>query len=133
MIRDLDVNKAHDHYNILVKMINFCTNFVAHPLTLIFENSMTAGTFATRWKRANIVPIHKKNDKQIVSNYRPLLLLPIYCKIFEKLISMNFSSFLRTKICYLNINRVFVRVIHVFINYLQSLLTYFQVLTAIQL
>ena len=46
MIRALDVNKAHDHYNILVKMINICTNSVAHPLTLIFENSMAAGTFA---------------------------------------------------------------------------------------
>ena len=129
----MEVNKAHGHDNILVRMIKLCTNSVAQPLTLIFRNSAAAGIFSTRWKRANIVPIHKKNDKQIVSNYRPLLLLPIYCKIFEKLISMNFSSFLRTKICYLNINRVFVRVIHVFINYLQSLMTYFQVLTAIQL
>ena len=47
---------------------------------------MAVGTFATQWKRANIVPIHKKNDKQIVSNYRPVSLLPICCKIFEKLI-----------------------------------------------
>ena len=133
IIRTLDVNKAHGHDNISVRMIKLCINSVAHPLTLIFQNSMAAGTFPTQWKRANIVPIHKKNDKQIVPNYRPLSLLPIYCKIFEKLISMNFSSFLRTKICYLNINRVFVRVIHVFINYLKSLLTYFQVLTAIQL
>ena len=42
---------------------------------------------------------------------------------------MNFSNFLRTIICYLNINQVFARVIHVFINYLQSLMTSFQVLT----
>ena len=67
-------------------MIKLCTNSVAHPLTLIFQNSMAAGTFATQWKRANIVPIHKKNDKQIVSNYRPVFLLPICSKIFEKLI-----------------------------------------------
>ena len=97
MIRDLDVNKAHDHYNILVKMINFCTNFVAHPLTLIFENSMTAGTFATRWKRANIVPIHKKNDKQIVSNYQSVSHLPICSKIFEKLTFNKLSKFFEGK------------------------------------
>ena len=109
MIRDLDVNKAHDHYNILVKMINFCTNFVAHPLTLIFENSMTAGTFATRWKRANIVPIHKKNDKQIVSNYQSVSHLPICSKIFEKLTLINFPNFLRV-----NSNRGFARVIHIY-------------------
>ena len=133
IIRTLDVNKAHGHDNISVRMIKLCINSVAHPLTLIFQNSMAAGTFPTQWKRANIVPIHKKNDKQIVSNYRPVSLLPICSKIFEKLFSTNFPNFLRTIICYLNINQVFARMIHVFINYLQSLMTSFYVLTAIQL
>ena len=68
VIRALNVNKAHGQDNISVRMINLCTNSAAHPLTLIFQNSMAAGTFATQWKRTNIVPIHKKNDKQIVSN-----------------------------------------------------------------
>ena len=47
---------------------------------------MAAGTFATQWKRVNIVLIHKKNDKQVVSNHWPVFLLPIYSKMFEKLI-----------------------------------------------
>ena len=63
IIRPLEVNKAHGHDNILVRMIKFCTNSVAHSLTLTFQNSLAAGTFATQWIRANI-PIHKKNDKQ---------------------------------------------------------------------
>ena len=54
---------------------------------------MAAGTFATQWRRANIVPIHKKNDKQIVSNYQPVSLLPICSKIFEKLIFNEFFKF----------------------------------------
>ena len=58
IMKALDVNKAHDHDNISVRIIKLCTNSVAHPLTLIFQNSMDAGTFATQWKRANIVPIH---------------------------------------------------------------------------
>ena len=37
-------------------------------------------------KKANIVPIHMKNDKQIVSNYRPVSPLRIFSKIFEKFI-----------------------------------------------
>ena len=68
-IRGLDVNKAYGHNNISVRMIKLSMNCVAHLLTLIFQNSFAAGTFATQWKSANIVPIHKKNDKQIVSNY----------------------------------------------------------------
>ena len=74
-------------------MIKLCTNSVAHPLTLIFQNSMAAGTFPTQWKRANIVPVHEKNDKQIVSNYRPVSLLPICSKIFEKLIFNELFNF----------------------------------------
>ena len=45
----------HGDNNISVSMTKLCTNSVAHPLTLIFQNSLVAGTFATHWKRANIV------------------------------------------------------------------------------
>ena len=41
-------------------MIKICADFIAHPLTLIFQNSLAAGIFANDWKKANIVPIHKK-------------------------------------------------------------------------
>ena len=115
IIRTLDFNKVHGHDNIAITIIKLYINSVAHPLTLIIQNFMAAGTFPTQCKRANIFPIHKKNVKQIVSNYRPVSLLPICSKIFEKLIFSDFSNFLRTIIC-LNINQVFGRVIHVFIN-----------------
>ena len=136
----IHVNKAHGHNNISVSMTKLCTNSVAHPLTLIFQNSLVAGTFATHWKRANIVPIQNKNDKQIVSNYRPVSLGPICSEIFEKLIFNELFKFFEDKNLlskhqsgYLNINRVFTRVIHVFINYLQSFMTSFRVLIAITL
>ena len=58
---------------------------------------MAAGSFATQWKRANIVPVHKKNDKQIVSNYRPVSLLAICSTIFENLILMNISKIFENK------------------------------------
>ena len=82
----MDVNKAHSHDNISVRMIQLWAIFVSRPLTLIFQNSLAAGTFAAQWKKADIVPILKKSDKQIVSNYRPVFFLPIGSKIFENLI-----------------------------------------------
>ena len=74
-------------------MIEICADSKAYPLTLIFQNSLVAGVFANDWQNADIVPIHKKNDKQIVSNYRPVSLFPICSKIFEKLILMNFLPY----------------------------------------
>ena len=38
------------------------------------------------YKKANVVPVHKKADKQILKNYQPVSLLPICGKIFERLI-----------------------------------------------
>ena len=76
-----------------VRMMKLCINTVAHLLTLICQNSIAAGTFPTQWKRANIVSIHKKNDKQIASNYRPVSLLPLCSKIFEKLIFNELFNF----------------------------------------
>ena len=37
-------------------------------------------------QKANVVRTYKKNDKQLVKNYRPISLLPICGKIFERLI-----------------------------------------------
>ena len=57
ILRPLEPNKTHNYDPILVRMIKLCTNFAAHQLYLIFENSLVASTFTTQCNRANIVPI----------------------------------------------------------------------------
>ena len=53
LIKALDVSKAraHDHGGIPVKMIKICVESIAHPLTLIFQNSLVAVIFANDWKK----------------------------------------------------------------------------------
>ena len=41
-------------------MIKICADSKAHPRTMIFENLLVADIFANDWKKANIIPIHKK-------------------------------------------------------------------------
>lgn len=45
-------------------------------------------------KRSNIIPEHKKSDKQIVKNYHAISLLPIFGKTFEKIILNKIYNFL---------------------------------------
>ena len=70
-------------------MIKLCGDDLAIPLKIIFDNILKKGIFPSQCKEANVTPIHKKNDKQILSNYRPFSLLPILSKVYEKIIFKN--------------------------------------------
>ena len=56
------------------------------PLTIIFNSCINQSMFPDIWKKSNISHIHKKGGKQTINNYRPLSLLPVCGKIFERLI-----------------------------------------------
>ena len=48
------------------------------------------GVLLVDWKRGNAVPIYKRDSKNLTKNYRPISILPIFIKVFEKL---KFNSF----------------------------------------
>ena len=53
------------------------------PLEILFNACLKLGKFPKDWKSANIVAIHKKGNKNDVSNYRPASLTCIICKIMD--------------------------------------------------
>ena len=55
---------------------------------------LNTGNFPLGQKKGNVIPIHKKDEKQNVKNYRPVSLSPICGKIFERLIYRVMSDFL---------------------------------------
>jgi len=67
---------------------------VAKPLRIIFNKSLEENEIPDEWKRANITPIFKKGDKSLVSNYRPVSLTILFCKVMEKLIKQNIDRHL---------------------------------------
>ena len=86
IIQSLNPDMAHGWDDISVRMIKLCDKTLVFPLKLIFENCLRQGVFPEKWKKANVVPFHKKNEKNLKENYRPISLLPIFGKILEKLI-----------------------------------------------
>ena len=67
-------------------MVKLCGQHLCVPLKIIFDKVLKTGIFPDQWKEANVTPVHKKNDKQIISTYRPISLLPILAKVFERII-----------------------------------------------
>ena len=94
IIKALNIHKAHGHDNISIRMIKICDKSLLKPLILLFENSTKSSCYPDIWKRSNIIPVHKESDKQLVNNYRPISLMPIFGKIFEKIIFNKIYSFL---------------------------------------
>ena len=105
IINALNINKAHGHDDISIQMVKLCGKSVFKPLSMIFDNCIDAGTFPDIWKQSNIIPLHKKGDKQIADNYRPVFLFPIFWEIFENLLFNSIMDFLEENIL-LNSNQV---------------------------
>ena len=93
IISRLDPNKAHGHDMLSIQMIKLCGNSVCKPLSIIFKDCLSEGKFPHQWKKANVIPVHKKGNKQSLENYRPISLLPICSKIFGRLIYNEMRTF----------------------------------------
>ena len=63
----------------------------------IFNKSIVSGVFPDSLKYAKITPVFKTEDKCMVNNYRPISVLPVFSKVFEKLMHKRLVSFLVDK------------------------------------
>ena len=77
-------------------MLLLCDDSVILPLKIIFSNIMSTSIYPDLWKVANVTPVFKQGDKQLIKNYRPISLLPICGKILEKIIFNHLYSYLIT-------------------------------------
>ena len=90
IFRSLDQNKGHAHDEILIRMIPICASSISKPLHPIFRNCLETESFPKEWKNANIIAVHIKGDNQLITTYQPSSLLPIYGRVFEKIILTQF-------------------------------------------
>ena len=85
-------------------MFKICNDATAEPLKILLVNSVNQAVFPSRWKKANVIPVHKKNEKCIVNSYWPVSLLSVASKIFEKAIYNNLLNYIERENL-LNINQ----------------------------
>ena len=60
IIQNLNPNKAHGSDKISIRMIKICGNSLCKALEMIFHSCIVKGEFPSEWKKANVVPVHKK-------------------------------------------------------------------------
>ena len=84
IIKTLDAKKTLGWDNISIKILQICGDPIALPLMLVFETTLKEEKFPDIWKIANVVPFHKKEENNLLKIYRPISLLPIFSKVFER-------------------------------------------------
>ena len=93
-LEKLKTSKLTGHDNIPAKLLKDASDAVSPFLVFIFNTSLKHGIFPDDLKTARISPIHKSGDKKIRGNYRPICILLIIAKLFEKLVCAQLNSFL---------------------------------------
>ena len=86
MLKNINSNKATGPDGIHARFLHEYAEYIAPVLTKVFQISIDTGSIPDDWRAASIVPIFKKGDKHQASNYRPVSLTSISCKLLEHII-----------------------------------------------
>ena len=80
-------------------MTKICDNSLVRPLLLVFRKSFDSSYFLVLRKKSNIIPVDKKKKmtKIFLKNYRPISLLLVFIKVFEKMIFNKMYNFLQNE------------------------------------
>ena len=82
----LDGNKAEGPDGIPPKVLKELSDELAYPIAILFNKSLEKGTLPKIWKNADVVAIFKKGTRSDASNYRPVSLTSVLCKVLESFI-----------------------------------------------
>ena len=94
IVMKLNSNKSVGPNSLPIKILKSHIDSLAKVLAAIINISFKEGTFPTALLLAKVTPVFKKDDPQLCSNYRPISVLSIFSKIYEKCMYTRLYSFL---------------------------------------
>ena len=88
------MGKATGPYSIPCNLLKMIAHSISPALAILINESFVIGIFPDKLKVAKVIALHKKGAANNVSNYRPISLLSIFSKIFEKVMYKRLYTFL---------------------------------------
>ena len=79
-------NSAPGPDEIHPRVLREASQALSVPLALLYRKSLDTGMVPQDWKLGRVVPIFKKGDRHDPTNYRPVSLTSVACKVLESLI-----------------------------------------------
>ena len=94
LLLSLNPCKATGIDKIPAKIIRVASPIIADSLTKIFNKAIRNECVPHDWKIARVIPLHKKGPRNLLNNYRPISILPIVSKVFEKVLYEQLYNYL---------------------------------------
>ena len=94
LMRKLCKNKATGLDKISVRLIHECADLLVDSLCSIFNCSIATGIFPEDWKISKVIPLFKQGDRSDLNNYRPISIIPVIAKVFERVVYDQIFAFL---------------------------------------
>jgi hypothetical protein len=90
----LELGKAHGADGVSVRLLKETASTINSPLCALINDSFRTGQVPLTWKQANVSPVHKKESKASVGNYRPISLLSLLAKVQERVVFKRLYAYL---------------------------------------
>lgn len=87
-------SKAEGVDKVSVCMIKLCIVYLIPVICHIFDFSLMYGTFPQLWKKSLVLPIPKKQNPSELKDYRPVSIICVMAKVFEKIVHQQVSEYL---------------------------------------
>ena len=93
IIKNTKISTSKGHDCISSELLKSITNDISKCITVIINQLLTSGIFPNSLKIAKVTPIFKKENNKLITNYRPISVLPVISKIFETVIHEQISEY----------------------------------------
>ena len=93
-MKKLRIAKAASPDNIPITVVRDVGDLATKPLAIIFNSSLENGIFPDIWKLAGVIPIFKSGVKKDINNYRPISVISVISRIWERIVHDQIINFI---------------------------------------
>ena len=94
LLNRLNRSKAAGLDKISARLIRECADLICIPIRDIFNQSISQGIFPDDWKCAKVTPLFKQGDRDDLNNYRPISVISVMAKVFERIVYDQLYAYL---------------------------------------
>ena len=94
LLSKLCKSKATGPDRISARLLREYADLVASSVCAIFNRSIVSGVFPTEWKSTKVIPLFKQGEHSDLNNYRPISIIPVMAKVFERIVYNQFYEYL---------------------------------------